>query len=131
MPLVCGLFVFVRVCSMSSIARYSSYGCRPGRAAVLATPIGEYSNERNALVREKRQHAIIEEVRRRNRRLFGVQLGKRDFAVRVDERLLVDAADALEGADIEGVLRSTVAGTFAFEFAARFFFPLHAFERRH
>ena len=50
-------------------------------------------------------------------RLSVVELGEADLGVGVDEGLLVDAPDALQGADIEGVLGAAIAGAFGVELA--------------
>jgi len=44
--------------------------------------------------------------------LRGVQLGEGDRRVGVDKGLLVDASHALEGADVEGILRAQVSVAF-------------------
>ena len=59
---------------------------------------------RDRLVHAERQHLVIEQIRGRDRRLAIVQLGARDLRIGIDERLLVDAANALEIADIERIL---------------------------
>src|SRR5262249_30538959 len=43
-----------------------------------------------------------------------------DLGIGVDDGLLIDPADTLQGADIEGVLGAAIAGTFALELAMRF-----------
>src|SRR5438309_10185048 len=50
---------------------------------------------------EERQHTVIEQIGRRDRRLSVVELGKAYLGVGVDEGLLVDASNALQIADIE------------------------------
>ena len=52
-----------------------------------------------------------------DRRLAVVELGEGHLGVGVDEGLLIDAADALQRADIEGVLGAAIAGAFALELA--------------
>ena len=46
-----------------------------------------------------------------DRRFDVVELGEADLRVGVDESLLIDAAHALQRADIEGVLGTAVTGT--------------------
>jgi hypothetical protein len=53
---------------------------------------------------EERQHTVIEQIGRRDRRFAIVEFGKADLGVGVDEGLLVDASNTLQIADIEGVL---------------------------
>src|ERR1051325_6776939 len=48
-----------------------------------------------------------------------VELTDGDSGVGVDEGLLVDAPDTLEGADVEGVLRAEVAGVLRLDLAVR------------
>jgi hypothetical protein len=43
----------------------------------------------------------------------------KQFAVSIEESLLVDAPDALERADVEGILRAAVARAFARELTVR------------
>ena len=50
------------------------------------------------------------------------------FAVGIDECLPIDAPDALESADIEGILRAAIAGAFNFEFTLRFLVRLGFFQ---
>jgi len=57
--------------------------------------------------------------------LFGIQLREADLCIRLDERLLVDPADALERAHVKRILRPAVARTLALEFAVRFFLARH------
>lgn len=59
---------------------------------------------------EERHHAVVEQVSSGDRRLTVIELGEGDLAVGVDEGLLVDPADALQRADIEGILSAAVAG---------------------
>ncbi len=93
---------------MFSIARYSSCSWRSGGAAVLRAAIGEHAAQRDAVRLEERDDAVVDEVRRRERRLRVVELRERHLAVRVDERLLVDAPHALERPHAERVLRAAV-----------------------
>src|SRR5688572_5358585 len=99
------------------------------RAAILRATIREDPTYRDLMLGKKRQHAIVEQVRRGDRRLLRIQLGERDLAVRVDEGLLIDATDAFQRPHIKRVLRAAVPRAFTFEFAARFLLPLHALER--
>jgi len=57
---------------------------------------------------EEGQYLVVEQIRRVDGLLGGVQLGEGDRRVGVDEGLLVDAPHALEGADIERILRAQV-----------------------
>src|SRR3954463_557055 len=78
---------------------------------------------------EQRDHAVIDEVSRRERRLAIVELGANDLAVGVDEGLLVDAPDPLHVADIECVLGAAIARMLALELAMRLLLGLGLFQR--
>ena len=54
------------------------------------------------------QHVVVEQISGSDRRLGGVELGMRDLRVCVHLGLLIDPPDALQRADIEGVLRAKV-----------------------
>jgi hypothetical protein len=57
---------------------------------------------------EKRQDTVVEHVGSDQGVLSIVELGRGDLGVGVDKRLLVDASNALERADIEGVLGAQI-----------------------
>jgi len=57
---------------------------------------------------KERYNPVIEQIRGRDRRLAIVQLGASNLRIGVYEGLLVDAADALEIADIERVLGTAI-----------------------
>ena len=77
----------------------------------------------------ERHYTVIEDLGGGDRGLAVIQLGKGDFGVGVDEGLLIDPPDALQGADVESVLRPTVAGAFAVELTMRLFVGLGLLER--
>src|SRR3984893_18521775 len=62
-------------------------------------------------------HAIVQKVGCRDRRLAIIELGASNLGVSVDERLLIDAPDPLQIADIERMLGAAVARMLALEFA--------------
>jgi hypothetical protein len=66
---------------------------------------------------EEWHHTIVQDVGRRQRCLAVIELGEGDLGVGIDEGLLIDAAHALQIADIEGVLRTAIAGVLALELA--------------
>jgi hypothetical protein len=72
--------------------------------AVFRAPIGENSKQRNIVFLIKGNNSIIEHVGRYQRILAVVQLGEGHLRVSVDEGLLVNAPDALDGAYVIGVL---------------------------
>ena len=66
---------------------------------------------------EQRHHPIIEQIGGRDRGLAIVKLGASNLGVGIDEGLLVDAANALQIADIERILGAAIARMLAFELA--------------
>src|SRR2546429_3713567 len=78
---------------------------------------------------EERQHTVIEQIGRRDRRLSVVELGKAYLGVGVDEGLLVDASNALQIADIERILGAAVPWMLALELAVCLFLGLGLFQR--
>src|SRR5512134_1347325 len=88
-------------------------------AAVFAAAVGQHPAQRDAVLLVKRQHPVIQQIGRGDRRLDVVELGEANLGIGVDEGLLVDAAHPLQRADIKGVLGTAVAGTGAVELAMR------------
>src|SRR3981189_2352391 len=54
-------------------------------AAVLAAAIGQYAQQLDVIALEQRDHTVVEEISRRNRRLAIVELGAGNLGVGVDE----------------------------------------------
>ena len=81
------------------------------------------------MVLEERQHAIVQNLGRGDRRLAIVELGEGDLGVGVDEGLLVDTAHTLHVADVEGVLGAAIARVLALEFAMGLLLGLGFFQR--
>src|SRR6516225_6877614 len=88
-----------------------------GIAAELTPAIGQDAEKLDIVVLEYRQHSIIEQIGRRDRRLAIVKLGAGDLGVGVDEGLLIDAPDPLQVADIECVLGAAIARMLACKLA--------------
>src|SRR5246127_1000584 len=115
---------------MSSTARYSSYSCRSG--------LPQYSLPRSVSTRSSLTSCSskngstrsLSMIRRCDRRLAIIQLGEANLGVGVDEGLLVDAADALQIADVERILSAAIARVLALEFAVGLLLGLGLFERR-
>ena len=63
--------------------------------AILGATIGQDPIDMDRVVVEERDHPIIEDVGRGQRRLACVELGKAHLGVGVDHRLLIDPPDAL------------------------------------
>jgi len=78
---------------------------------------------------EEGDHAIVEEIGCRDRRLAIIELGASNLGVGVDERLLVDAPDPLQIADIERILGAAVARMLALKLAMRLLLSLGLFQR--
>jgi len=66
---------------------------------------------------EEGDHAVVQKIGCRDWRLAIIELGASNLGVGVDERLLVDAPDPLQVANIERVLGSAVARMLALELA--------------
>src|SRR6202040_1040096 len=88
-------------------------------ATELGAAVGQHPRQPDAVLVIKRHHPAIEDLVRGDRCLAIVQLGEGDLGVGVDEGLLIDPANALQRADIEGVLRPAVAWALAVELAMR------------
>jgi hypothetical protein len=84
-------------------------------ADVLRAAVGQHAQERDAFGLEERQHPVIEGVGGGQRVLAVVELADGDPRVSVDEGLLVDTPDALERADVEGILRAQIARVFCLD----------------
>jgi hypothetical protein len=98
-------------------------------AAILAAAVGQHPQQLDLAAVEERKDPIIEQIRRRDRRLAIVELGKGDLGVSVDEGLLINAPNSLEIADIERVLGTAVRGMRALELAMGFLLSLGFFQR--
>jgi hypothetical protein len=66
------------------------------RPAVLLAASREDSVEGNLMLLKEWQHPIIESISGRDRRFPVIPLGKPDFAVGIDEGLLVDPSPGVE-----------------------------------
>src|SRR5215471_2970037 len=58
-----------------------------------------------------------------------IQLGEGDLGVGIDKGLLINPSDALQRADVKGVLRAAIARALAFELAMRLLVGLRLLER--
>src|SRR6201986_4100455 len=100
-------------------------------ATILAAAVGQYAQKLDVVLLEQRQHPIIEQICRRDRCLAIVKFSASDLGVRIDEGLLVDAANALQIADIERILGAAIAWMLALELAMGLLFGLGLFQRHH
>src|SRR6516165_6501007 len=90
-----------------------------GVAAELAAAVSQHAQELDIVLLEEWQHAVIEQIGRRDGHLAVVELGKAYLGIGVDEGLLVDASNALQVADIERILGAAVTWMFALELTVR------------
>lgn len=102
-----------------------------GLAAILRSPVGQHAQHAHVVFRKERQHPVIQQIGSGDRRLGGVELGHGHLAVGVDKGLLVDSPDPLDGADVEGVLRTQIAGVRGFDLTVGQVIVLLLLQRRH
>src|SRR5579872_4081401 len=98
-------------------------------SAVFGSTVGQHPAHTNVMFLKEWKNTIVEQICGSYRRLLLVQLGKGNFAIRVNEGLLIDAANAFERANVERVLSTAVTRTFAFEFAVSILFVLRLLKR--
>src|ERR1700704_5806880 len=78
---------------------------------------------------EEGDHAVVQKIGRRDRRLAIIELGASNLGVGVDKGLLVDTPDPLQIANIERVLGAAVARMLALKFAMGLLLGLGLFQR--
>src|ERR1700751_3043382 len=98
-------------------------------ATILAAAVGQYAQKLDIMLFEERQHPIIEQICRRDRRLAIVKLSASDLGVGIDEGLLVDAANALQITDIERILGAAIAWMLALELTMGLLLSFGLFQR--
>src|SRR5215467_7323572 len=113
----------------SSAGSWSWCGCdrrpRPrGRAVVVAfaaaefgATVSQHPRQPDAMLIIERKHPIIEDLGRGDRRLAVIEFGEGDLGIGIDEGLLIDPPDTLQGTDIKRVLGSAIAGALALKLA--------------
>jgi len=77
---------------------------------------------------EEGDHAVVQKIGRRDRRLAIIELGASNLGVGVDKGLLVDTPDPLQIANIERVLGAAVARRLALKFAMGLLLGLGLFQ---
>jgi hypothetical protein len=77
-------------------------------AAEFRATVGQHAAELDPVLVEERHYPIVQEISRGDWRLAVVECGERHLRISVDEGLLVDPPDALQRANVEGVLRPAV-----------------------
>jgi hypothetical protein len=100
--------------------------CTP---TVLRSTVGQYSQQRQPVLLVQRQHAVVEQVSRHDRRFRRVRLRLGHLAVGVDERLLVNSSNALERAHVERLLGTEVARLCRVDFTSGFVVLLFLLQR--
>src|ERR1700737_4787799 len=78
---------------------------------------------------EEGDHAVVQKIGRRDRRLAIIELGASSLVVGVYKGLLVDPPDPLQIANIERVLGAAVARMLALKFAMGLLLGLGLFQR--
>src|SRR5262249_16733838 len=100
-----------------------------GIDALCTAAVSHLAYQLDIALFEERQHSVIEQIGRRDRRLAVVELGKAYLGVGVDEGLLVDASNTLQVANIERILGAAVTWMLALELAVRLLLGLGLFQR--
>ena len=77
----------------------------------------------------ERQYSVIQHVCRCDGRLRCIQLAVRHLGVGIDIGLLVDTANALQGADVEGILGTQITRMGSLDFATDLVIQLFPFQR--
>jgi hypothetical protein len=90
--------------------------------AIFGAVVGEDTKQRNIVFFKEREHPIIQHVGRHPRILAIVQLRKGNLRIGVDEDLLINPANAFDGAHVIGILGAQVARMRGFDLAMGFFF---------
>ena len=73
-------------------------------------------------------HAVVEQLRRRQRALAIVELGEAHLRIGVDRGLLIDPSPALQGADVKRILGNAAARMLALELPVGFLVRLGLLE---
>src|SRR5579859_1778064 len=97
-------------------------------ALILRAPVRQDPEQWYLMLIKERQNTVIENICRSNGMLGLIEFGKCHPAVSVDKGLLVNAADALDIADIVGILGAEISGVLSFNLSKRlpaFLLPLH------
>lgn len=79
-------------------------------AAVFRATVVQHADQSHTLLLEEWQDTVVEQVGRGDRRLGRIELGGGPLRIRVDKGLLVNAPDALDGADVKRVLAAELTG---------------------
>ena len=98
-------------------------------AAEFRATIRQNTIDTQAMLVKERYHPIIEQIGGRQRCLAIIELGETHLRVGINPRLLIDPAYTFQGANIETILRNTVARMFAFKFPMGFLVGLRLLQR--
>lgn len=88
---------------------FMAFGC----PTILGLAVGQRTAQRNLLLFEEWEYPIIQEISGHHWGFTIIQFREPNFAVGVDERLLIDPPHALQCPHIEGVLGTAVARALA------------------
>jgi hypothetical protein len=100
-----------------------------GVSAIFRASVGQHAAEPDLVLIVEGHHTVVEEIGRGERGLAIIELAEGELGVGIDERLLVDAPDPLQVANIERVLGAAVARMLALELAMRLLLGLGLFQR--
>src|SRR5205823_12973569 len=78
-------------------------------AAELGAAIGQHPAQPDAVLIVERHHPLVEDLGGGDRGLAVIELGDGHLGVGIDKGLLINPPDALQRADVEGVLRAAIA----------------------
>ena len=70
----------------------------------LSASIGQYTQQRDAVLFEEGQYPIVQDISRSNGMFAGIEFGKSHPALGVNEGLLVDPTHSLDVANVVSVL---------------------------
>lgn len=85
-------------------------------AALLAASVGQYPKQWHAVVFVPGQHPVVEHFCSSNGVFAVIELDHDGLAIAVNERLLVNAANAFDVSNVVGVLASQIAWVLGFDF---------------
>ena len=102
-----------------------------GPSIELGPPVCEHTQYRYFLFFKEGYYPVIEHVSGSNGMFTGIQFGKGDTGVGINNSLLIDSAYALNRSHVVGVLCNQIAGMFCFNLTMGFLLFLLAFHGDH
>src|SRR5688572_2406244 len=94
----------------------------------LSSTIGEHPENWYFILIKEWNYSVIQDIRRSDGMLAGVQFCKGDTAVGINDGLLINTAYAFNCSDVIGVLGNQISRMFRFNFAVRFLLFLFTFK---